>query len=327
MAAGCSDLVVKRATSDFGHLADPEAFDRHLPTITVEPPFFSGSFASHEIFQKTYALCIALTADGIPTIAPWEYRLFSPDQGVVLGSDLTQLMHAEGTDPYGSLRLELRVISLGGSSQVAVAGAVDVDSEERAEVIVRLRSLRTDDVVVEVVIGYVEDPLGEDIDTRDRLPGLERALAEASRQLAALLAERFDQGAAGEPPRASLAFNPRSMFDVEYSGRPPLKQQLKGLDAMELLAHSLRYYQYFWPGIGVDDLEVMSGLPGGIRVLDPGQLTTLGVQGGDFIQSVNGSPALGPQALARPFLRGHSAAVTLGVRRGAQTLLLGAGAK
>ena len=102
---------------------------------------------------------------------------------------------------------------------------------------------------------------------------------------------------------ARLSYNPKPMFSYEVDGAPPLEARFEKLDALDALVAKLRYYQYFDPEISIEDLMDFEGRSSvGLLVKSPGGLGIHGLVPGDYVVSVGGSPALGPQVLARPLL-------------------------
>jgi hypothetical protein len=254
------------------------------------------------VYQKSFDVADGLGRRGFSVVAPWEVTVHNPSVDLIQGSDLVLLMENEGVSLDDALELNVRVVSLGGSRQVAVQGGqkvlVGADHLQPAEIRVNLRSIWTKKVLMELVTEYVEDPLSEDRTVSERLPALAEALALTLDAIAARLVEAFGD-ARPAPSTAVFAFNPKPMFDFRYGESPPLRDRFVTGDPMETLAGKLCYYQYFDPDITVDRVIDFERLDAGLLVEDPGEFASRGLKRGDFIARIGPTVALGSHVLLR----------------------------
>jgi len=108
-ATACGRFEVKK---DIDRLAElkPETERGAMPLLVMTEPFFSGAFEPYQVVQKSHDLVWSLTRDGIPTVAPWEYRTYDLERGMMLGTNALWLLREEGVEAEEALRLDLRVI-------------------------------------------------------------------------------------------------------------------------------------------------------------------------------------------------------------------------
>ena len=322
--AACSHGLDIRAQEDHlsRHRGESGAPGALAPVVVIAEPFFSGGFESYEVYQKTYDVVEALTDAGVPAVAPWEYQRLRKGQGALLDTDVGQLLRAEGVDPGEALWMELRVVMLGGTSRVGLLGEeetiVGVSAVQTGEIRVKLRDIHSMEELASVVVAFVEDGLSAEVSAFDRRPALTRSLRQTVGLVAGMVAEHYPVVAS--PSSAEITYNPKPMFSFEVNGAPPLSKRFEKLDALDALVGKLRYYQYFDPTISVDHLMDFEARSAGLLVKSPGAFLAHGLQAGDFIVSVDGRPALGPQVLARPLLSRRQDEVALLVERGNRPL-------
>jgi hypothetical protein len=310
LLTGCAGTGVRSTTEGLGQVAQTQG-EQSMPVLVVSQPFFSGDFQSWEIYQKTYDLCAQLNGAHVPVMAPWEYRVFNPQENPLLGSTVAQVLRDEGVSPDGSLQLELRVVMLGGTGDVVVHGTDTRSARtlQRGEVRLIVRSMYDSVELARIVAPFEEDNLAVDVTAANKTPALGRALKVATVELVAALQDHYC-GAAGSLG-AKLTFNPRHMFQYTVGDQRPLRDRFRKLDAMDSMARKLPYYQYFAPDISVDAVMRFEASDPGLLVEMPGELAAHGIERGDYIVAVGGHLAHGPQVLHRPFLTRASSRVTI----------------
>lgn len=283
-----------------------------VPVVVVSQPFFSGDFASWEVYQKTYDLCATLNGAAVPVVAPWEYRVYNPRENPLLGSTVAQVLRDEGIDPENSLHVEMRVVMLGGTGDVVVHGTDTRSARtlQRGEVRLVVRSMYEGVELARVVAPFLEDNLAPEVTSANRTPALSTALRAAGAELAELLRETYSVPT-GPPLRARVTFNPTHIFDYTVGDDQPLEHSFRTMDAMDSMARRLPFYQYFDPEISVDAMMVFESSDPGLLVETPGSLAAHGIQPGDYIVAVGGNAAHGPHVLHRPFLTRSTNRVTI----------------
>jgi hypothetical protein len=257
-------------------------------------------------------------------VAPWEYRRLRRGNGALLDTDVGQLLRSENIRPEEALWLELRVVMLGGSSRVGLLGEkesiVGVRSQERGEVRIKLRDIHTMKVVSALVVSFVEDGLSASVNAYDSRPVLTSTLRKSSALVSSMIARHYPV-----PERCCgvrTTYNPTPMFSFEVNGNPPLSERFEKLDALDSLVAKLRYYQYFDPDLSVDNVMDFESRAAGLLVKTPGPLGAHGLEPGDYILTIGGRPALGPQSLTRHLLSGRQAELNLLLVRGNEALEL-----
>lgn len=282
--------------------------------------FFSGAFKPYQVVQKSHDLVTSFNREGIPVVAPWEYRTFDLDRGMVLGTNIVWLLRSEDVSMDEAVRLDLRVIMTGGEREVAVEGSDDVAVGKKyrqpGEVRVVVRRLNGETPLMELTLGFEEDPMSADVTTWDERPELRAALRETGRLVAKRLRGHYPKPSQKRLEGVETAFNPKPMFAYAVRNDRPLMESFVGLDAMDAMARKLQYYQYFDPDISMDRLMAFEAMSAGLWVEEPGVLATHGLEKGDYITHVGEHEAMGRQALWRPLLLERSRTVRLTVRRG-----------
>ncbi len=315
-SAACGRAVDVQVDRDTLKAYQPAKGPKDTPIVIVSTPFFSSDHEPFEVYQKTYDILDAFTNAGVATVAPWEYRVYRGRDNLLLGSNVSSLLREEGLHPYDAFELEVRVVMNTGQGAVVASDAKRASSRvlQRGKIRMHLKSLWDQEVLLSLTVSFEEDPRSQEITSYNTTPILQRAMRTAVARMSERIHTRYG-GKINRAPGVQVTYNAKPMFSYTLHDEPPLKERFHGLDALENVALKMRYYQYFDPELSVEQLYAFEALDGGLWIKSPGWLSAHGLKAGDYVKTVDGKPALGPQVLARPLLKRRKNEVLLLVER------------